>query len=179
MNLKTVTYKYDLQSKPRYQTLQSLINKFDYSETSLRAWKSWNPDKHSFKTRIKGESPRSQIYPGREKGFSFIMASNDPALRCNQFDSTGFRVRFVRNYIFFAGVFYVLWFYSMLRLSVCLNISIALKVAILSPLDDINTNTPLISIPPDTEVNIDLYPEIKITDPETRSVPKVKFSRFI
>jgi hypothetical protein len=49
-----------------------------------------------------------------------------------------------------------------------------LKVAILSPLDDINTNTPLIAIPPDTEVSIDLHPEIKITDPETRSVPKVK-----
>jgi hypothetical protein len=64
----------------------------------------------------------------------------------------------------------------MRRIYVCLNILIALKVAILSPLDDINTNTPLIAIPPDTEVNIDLYPEIKITDPETRSVPKVKFS---
>jgi hypothetical protein len=60
-----------------------------------------------------------------------------------------------------------------------LNYVFALKVAILSPLDDINTNTPLIAIPPDTEVNIDLYPEIKITDPETRSVPKVKFSRFM
>jgi hypothetical protein len=56
---------------------------------------------------------------------------------------------------------------------------IALKVAILSPLDDINTNTPLIAIPPDTEVNIDLYPEIKITDPETRSVPKVYLTHFI
>jgi hypothetical protein len=64
----------------------------------------------------------------------------------------------------------------MRRIYVCLNIPIALKVAILSPLDDINTNTPLIAIPPHTEVNIDLYPEIKITDPETRSVPKVKFS---
>jgi hypothetical protein len=61
------------------------------------AWKSWNPDKHSFKTRINGEVPRSQVIPGREKGFSFIMVSKDPALRCHQFDSTGFRVRFASN----------------------------------------------------------------------------------
>jgi hypothetical protein len=97
LNLKSVTNKYGIQSKTRYQTLQSLINKVDYSEKRLKAWKSWNPDEHSFKTRIKGESPRSQIIPGREKGFSFIMVSNDPALLCNQFDSTGFRVRFARN----------------------------------------------------------------------------------
>jgi hypothetical protein len=70
-------------------------------------------------------------------------------------------------------------FYNVRRLSVCLNVVIALKVAILSPFDDINTNTPLIAIPPDTEVNIDLYPEIKITDPETRSVPKVELSLCI
>jgi hypothetical protein len=49
------------------------------------------------------------------------------------------------------------------------------KVAIVSPLDDINTDTPLIAVPPDTEVSIYLHPEIKITDPETRSVPKVSF----
>jgi hypothetical protein len=93
-----------VQSKTRYQTLQSLINKVDYSERGLKAWKSWNPDEHSFKTRIKGESPRSQIIPGREKGFSFIMVSNDPALRCNQFDSTGFRVSFARNYVFYLRI---------------------------------------------------------------------------
>jgi hypothetical protein len=80
--------------KNRYQNLQSLINAFNYSEKDLMAWKSWNPDKHSFKTRINGEVPRSQVIPGREKGFSFIMVSNDPAPLCHQFDSTGFRVRF-------------------------------------------------------------------------------------
>jgi hypothetical protein len=64
------------------------------------AWKSWNPDKHSFKTRINGEVPKSQTIPGREKGFSFIMLSKDPARRCHQFDSTGFRVRFESNIVF-------------------------------------------------------------------------------
>jgi hypothetical protein len=112
LNLNTITNnnKYDVQSKTRYQNLQSLINKIHYSERHLKAWKSWNPDKHSFKTQIKGEAPRSQIIPGREKGFSFIMVSDDPALRCYQFDSTGFRVRFARNYTFITCVFYVLWF---------------------------------------------------------------------
>jgi hypothetical protein len=64
------------------------------------AWKYWNPDKHSFKSRIKGEVPKSQTIPGREKGVSFIMVSKDPALRCHQFDSTGFRVRFASNIAF-------------------------------------------------------------------------------
>jgi hypothetical protein len=69
----------------RYQNLQSVINTFNYSEKDLMAWKSWNPDKHSFKSRINGEVPKSQTIPGREKGFSFIMVSKDPALWVNVF----------------------------------------------------------------------------------------------
>jgi hypothetical protein len=96
----------------RFQNLQSLINTFNYSEKDLMAWKSWNPDKHSFNTRISGDVPRSQVNPGREKGFSFIMVSKDPALRCHQFDSTGFRVRFpftsnLYNLHFYNGVDYL------------------------------------------------------------------------
>jgi hypothetical protein len=48
------------------------------------------------------------------------------------------------------------------------------QISITSPIDDINVQIPLIAVPKNTEVFIDVYPEVVVADEDIRTVPKVQ-----